>query len=248
MTRFLTRTAVTKDEAIAYLLRLVDGPVEFKSTDPGCSEELQDEIDSLVFSIQEELEERLDAALEAYGLAKEGKYSEEALTAVKAQVDLAKRYIKLANDVRIALDHELLAPTPVLRIDTNLSASGLLYITLESVRLWAQSNTRMATVQLALTGISAQGKSAEQLHNDRSDPWWQADPRDPEAKSEWYIPARYFARLLVREDPSLRGKRPILVKKIQAKLSEVQVYKRGGKTLPSLGSITNALANVNFLD
>lgn len=58
MTQFLTRTALTKDEAIAYLLRMVDGPVEFKPTDPGCSEEVQNEIDSLVFSLKEEFNER----------------------------------------------------------------------------------------------------------------------------------------------------------------------------------------------
>jgi hypothetical protein len=54
-----------------------------------------------------------------------------------------------------------------------------------------------------------------------SKPWFIKDPRDPEPKYEWYIPARYFARELVTKEPYLLNKREKLASRVSKLLIDV---------------------------
>ncbi len=75
-------------------------------------------------------------------------------------------------------------------------------------------------------------------------PWDIPDPKDPEPKQPWYIPARYFARQHVKANPSLVDKRDILAKKIAKSLDDVGIKKRGGVKPLSYRTILKALSNV----
>ena len=78
------------------------------------------------------------------------------------------------------------------------------------------------------------------------EPWWTSHPDDPEPSSSWYIPARYFARQLVKADPALMTKRKLLAQKIQLALADHRIFKRGGSKPPEASSIMNALSNINL--
>lgn len=79
-----------------------------------------------------------------------------------------------------------------------------------------------------------------------SKPWLIADPKDPAPIHNWYIPARYFARQLIRETPLLLTNRSLLVSKIATSLSKVGINKRGNKKPFNPDTIKKALSNVDF--
>ena len=77
-------------------------------------------------------------------------------------------------------------------------------------------------------------------------PWLIADPRDPEPEQPWYTPARYFARALVKDDPTLLVKTSILADKVAMSLAKVNIYKRGGKK-PLLGvTVLKAFSKISL--
>ena len=77
-------------------------------------------------------------------------------------------------------------------------------------------------------------------------PWLIADQRDPIAEQPWYIPARYFARELVKSDSTLLIKRPVLAKQVAHSLGNAGVLKRGGKKPLLDTTILKALANIDL--
>lgn len=77
-------------------------------------------------------------------------------------------------------------------------------------------------------------------------PWLIAHPNDPEPDYPWYTPARYFARQLVKEDSTLLVKKTKLAKKIAASLSNVGIFKRGGKLPIADTTIIKALVKVTL--
>lgn len=79
-------------------------------------------------------------------------------------------------------------------------------------------------------------------------PWWLEDARDhkPEGFQPWYVPARYFARQLVLNDPTLLAKRDVLVAKVAKSLEGVNINKRGGKKAPSSGTVRKALVKIDL--
>jgi len=77
-------------------------------------------------------------------------------------------------------------------------------------------------------------------------PWLIADPRDPEPAQSWYIPARYFARQLVKDDSTLLTKKRILVSKVALSLENVGIKKRGGKKPLDPTTILKAFSNVSI--
>jgi hypothetical protein len=83
-------------------------------------------------------------------------------------------------------------------------------------------------------------------HQESGEPWWTSHPADPEPSSDWYIPARYFARQIVKVDPALIKKRKSLAQKIKVALADHGIFKRGGSLPPQASSIMNALSNVNL--
>lgn len=83
----------------------------------------------------------------------------------------------------------------------------------------------------------------EPQHSNKA-PWEIADPKDPKPEQPWYIPARYFARQLIKHNPSLEEKLELLAKKIIPLLTDAGFNKRGGKKPLMSGTILKALSNV----
>lgn len=77
-------------------------------------------------------------------------------------------------------------------------------------------------------------------------PWLVVDPRDPVAKLNWYIPARYFARQLVIEDSTLLTKRVLLANKVAKSLDKVGIKKRGGIKPFDRATVLKAFSNVDL--
>lgn len=77
-------------------------------------------------------------------------------------------------------------------------------------------------------------------------PWLIADPADPKPAQHWYIPARYFARQLIKEKPTLMKNKPLLAKDVYKLLDNAGIKKRGGKKPPSADTILKAFSNISF--
>ncbi len=77
-------------------------------------------------------------------------------------------------------------------------------------------------------------------------PWLVSDPKDPNPKQPWYTPARYFARQLIKDDPTLRQKSLKLADKVSKSLDNVAIYKRGGVKPLAADTILKAFANVKL--
>lgn len=77
-------------------------------------------------------------------------------------------------------------------------------------------------------------------------PWLIANPRDPDPEQDWYTPARYFARQLVRKDSTLVLKKSVLAEKVSKTLAETGFKKRGKKLPLSSGTVLKAFSNINF--
>lgn len=76
-------------------------------------------------------------------------------------------------------------------------------------------------------------------------PWLVAHPNDPAPDFDWYTPARYFARQLVKDDSTLLVKKSKLAEKTAASLASVGVFKRGKKKLSlSAGTVLKSFVNV----
>ncbi len=77
-------------------------------------------------------------------------------------------------------------------------------------------------------------------------PWLIYNPSDPEPEYSWYTPARFFARALVKKDPTLLGKRDLLAMKVADALGKVGCMKRGGKKPFDPTTVKKAFANVDL--
>lgn len=77
-------------------------------------------------------------------------------------------------------------------------------------------------------------------------PWLIQNPIDPIAIFDWYIPARYLARELIKDSPSLLRRRINLAEKVRELLTRYKIYKRGGKIPPQSETILKAFSNINF--
>ncbi len=77
-------------------------------------------------------------------------------------------------------------------------------------------------------------------------PWLICNSNDPKSAQPWYTPARYFARQLVMEDPTLLAKRDRLSSKVAVLLKKARVFKRGGKLPLDPVTIKKALSNVSL--
>jgi hypothetical protein len=77
-------------------------------------------------------------------------------------------------------------------------------------------------------------------------PWLLPCPDDPKPPQSWYIPARYFARELVKKDSTLLQKKDLLAGKVAKLLSDVGIYKRGGKSPLNPATVKKAFSNISF--
>lgn len=77
-------------------------------------------------------------------------------------------------------------------------------------------------------------------------PWLTPNPNDPDPAQPWYIPARYFARQLVKEKSTLLNNRSLLASKVAQSLMNVGIKKRGDKKPLSPSTILKAFSNMTF--
>jgi hypothetical protein len=85
---------------------------------------------------------------------------------------------------------------------------------------------------------------ADELKARRIPPWSLNEPLDPEnVKHPWYIPARYFALEVLKENPELSS-RTLLAERVAIKLKEWGIFKRGGKEPLDSPTILKAFSNV----
>ena len=77
-------------------------------------------------------------------------------------------------------------------------------------------------------------------------PWLLTDPQDPAPMQPWYTPARYFARQLAIEKPTLLRTRELLAQKVSTALFNAGYKKRGGKHKFGSGTVLKAFANVTL--
>jgi len=82
--------------------------------------------------------------------------------------------------------------------------------------------------------------------NMRGNPCFIPCPTDPVPEQPWYIPARYFARQLVVDDPTLLTKRDRLASKVNTLFKAARIYKRGGKAPPDPATIKKAFSKVDL--
>lgn len=246
MVNLYSRTSITVDEAIANLLDLLDGPVVFRLPETEYTQTEEEELENLIFDLNDVLLERYESLSSQLAEAKYDGEAEIVISKLSSRVDAARQNIELANRCRCAIDDELFKPSPVLVTDPRLSREGMPYITLESLRKWADTNQTIAHVRLQLLSSDvpvAPGSNGR----DRNERWWQPVDGDPPAKPDsWYIPARYFARELVKVNPTLGNKRDLLAKQIVKKLTEEGIYKRGGVKSLDPATVKKALVNVKF--
>lgn len=112
---------------------------------------------------------------------------------------------------------------------------------------WAMKKGYYIPTQLNQLKITIEAKQGSKLDVNNGDkPWLIPNSVDPEPAIEWYIPARYFARKLIRQDPLLLSKRLLLAEKVRKEFSAYQIYKRGAKHPPQAETILKAFTNVNF--
>lgn len=263
MASLFPRTSVTVDEAVAILLGLANGPILFRPLSDEVSQEEQDEIDSQMFVLQEYLDDATDLLVS--GLA-EAKFDElpkpiidekrEALQKHRAVVSLANRYL---CDINAELNE---GEASALKLDATRSNSSCPYITLSSLDAWAVNKRYRESILVPVPTASSlitpttdnQRENESFLKNVeerkplpmRTESWWVIESSDPRAAQDWYIPARYFARQLVKDDSTLLTKKEMLANKVVQSLSGVGIFKRGGKLPFDPGTVKKAFVNVRL--
>ncbi len=78
-------------------------------------------------------------------------------------------------------------------------------------------------------------------------PWNIAHEDDPKAAQSWYIPARYFARQLMKDNPALGKNRKKLSKMVAELLAENKIFKRGGVSPLEPITVLKSLSNVKLI-
>lgn len=82
----------------------------------------------------------------------------------------------------------------------------------------------------------------------RAGPCWVKDPLDPAGNGyqPWYAVARYLARKLVRDDPTLLKKSQVLAHKVAEELLRMRVGKRGTDKPFDVNTVLKALVKVDL--
>lgn len=149
MSKLFSRTSVTVDEAVAILLGWTNGPVEYRVMNEDPSPEELAGLDTLVFSLQEYLQEKLDELesdlAEARADNMPAKIIAEKQTAIQAHdavIDQAKAYLCAIHDEINKGERS------ALHVDTKLSNTIYTYVTLSSFDDWAKQYGRTVLVEL----------------------------------------------------------------------------------------------------
>lgn len=80
---------------------------------------------------------------------------------------------------------------------------------------------------------------------ENSKPYLVVNQSDPHPKQPWYTPARYFARELINQDPTLLLKRDLLAGKVADMLDKTNIRSRSNKKF-NPATIKKAFSKVNL--
>jgi hypothetical protein len=209
------------------------------------TDEEQEMLDSLTFSLHDAIEMKGDTLESAYEDAKERNLPDHVVAEKREAVHAFPDEIRLANVYLCAVEDELnKGDASKLRLDRKLSNEVSRYITLSSLYRWSRECDEVP--DLAAGGPQVPPERTSQASSTSDQPWLVIDSRDPAPEQPWYTPARYFARQLIKEDPPLLTKRTVLANKVALSLKRAGINKRGGKLPFDSGTVRKAFSNVSL--
>lgn len=109
-----------------------------------------------------------------------------------------------------------------------------------------QANRAIALKENTPCGPTQKSDPGSIVLPDNDRPWLIKNSKDPEPAQHWYTPARFFARMLVLDDPTLLTKKDLLTEKVSISLKNSGIFKRGGKLPPAATTIKKAFVNITF--
>lgn len=172
MTRLLSRTSITIDEAISSLLGRSAGPIDYEPTEP--TDEAAD--DTLVFCLREALEDELEVLAGEYELAKHEERSPEFIAEKQAAVEHQEAVIEQANLYLCAIQDELnRGEQSVLKVDSASSNAAYTFITLHSFNEWRkrlagdESGGEEPTESVRVSSKVAEKKAPRKKQRDQED-------------------------------------------------------------------------------
>lgn len=135
MSRLLSRTSITIDEAVSILLGRSKGPIELTPINSMDDQECGD----FSYCLQEDLEDELDMIVSEYAEAKYDKQPEHDIAEKSAALQHQKTVIPQANAYLCAIHDELnKGEQSMLKVDKGLSNAVYTFITLHSFNEWAK--------------------------------------------------------------------------------------------------------------
>jgi hypothetical protein len=137
MSRLLSRTSITVDEAVAILLGLSTGPIDYVPSD-----DVEDNADDApAFDLREMLEDELEVLAGEYQLAKHEKRPPEFIAEKHAALQRHEAVIEQANLYLCAIQGELnKGEQSVLKWDAASSNVAYTFITLHSFNQWRENS------------------------------------------------------------------------------------------------------------
>ena len=149
MNQLFSRTSVTVDEAVAILLGVLNGPVEYRALSEDLSPEELDILDGLVFSLQEYLQEKLDGLESDLAEARADNIPPQIIAENQAAIQAHDAVAEQAKAYLCAIHDEInKGECSALRVDTKLSNTAYTYITLSSFDHWAKQYGRTVLAEL----------------------------------------------------------------------------------------------------
>ena len=175
----------------------------------------------------------------AHEIADARGWSDDRLTAL-----LEKMAAAINNGTLTTHDRKTSTETPLNRPEF----FGL--VTAESVNKWLAATKAIYrwSPQALVTRIEAgtAPPDAPVVPASITKPWLMIDPADPIPAQSWYSPARYFARQLVLEKPTLLSNRALLAEKVTTALFNAGIKKRGGIRKLDSATVLKAFVNVTL--
>ena len=236
-----TRTSVSTDEAVGILIGWLRGPFDAEVY----IDENTDETEWVVFDLAYTLREEEEGLESEYGEAHLDGSTPEIVAQKLAALKRHQKRCKKAKEYLCDIMDELnIGDSSALRIVKD-RPDATLHITLSSLDRWSHQKYGFSIFEPPSSSPDAEVSARKQIEPAApTAPWWIIDDSDPPAAQVWYTPARYFARQLVSEKPSLRLNRNLLAKAVLESFNRVGIKKRGDKVPFQAGTIKKAFVKV----
>lgn len=151
-------TSCTKDQAVAIMLGWSDEPIRYR---PVSDYPTQEEWGNTpVYSLHEDIEDRKDTLKDEYAEALSNGMPVRDIEKKKSAVNIFEKQIVLARTYLCAIDDELVkGNASALRINPSVSNTAYVYITLTSLKTWAQQTFNLNILLSILTLESVQANN-----------------------------------------------------------------------------------------